>query len=183
MTREELFDIMRPIVIDVTGVPECILDDQNYQAPSGEYCTIEPYSNLKRVGRGTVEDEEVASEDGEDYYDIKETVTTLMEARVSVNFFRGSARDYADSLMFCDERSDVHETLYTNSLGWMRTDAVNNLTALNSGRYEPRSQINIYIQFEQVQTNTVQQIYQVDFEIENEDGDVITTGEYVKDNP
>ncbi len=183
MNRLELFSIMREIVLTVTGISECILDDQNYTAPSGEYCTIEPFSNLRQIGRGAVTDEEVDAEDGEDYYDIEETLTTLIEATVSVNFYRGDARNYAQKLMFCDERSDIHEKLLVNNLGWMRTDAANNLTTLNSAQQEPRSQINIYIQFEQDQSYTVQQIYHVEFEIQNEDGDIISTGEEIIPNP
>jgi hypothetical protein len=183
MTREELFAVMRGIVLDVTGVTECILDDQNATAPTGEYCVIEPFSNIRHIGRGSVKQTEVDAVDELDFNDIEEELTTLLEARVDVNFFRGDARLHAQKLMFSDQRSDVYTTLFSNGVFWMRTDAVNNLTVLNSAQYETRAQISIYVQFEQTQTNTVQQIYNVPFEIENESGNVLTTGEEIIDNP
>jgi hypothetical protein len=176
MTRTQLFSILRGIVIDVTGIAECILDDQNAPAPSGEYCSIEPFSNIRMIGRGKVSQTEVAALDGDpDYMDVEETLTSLLEARVDINFFRGDARLHAQKLMFSDQRPSVSETLLTNGLGWMRTDAVNNLTVLNSAQYEPRAQISIYIQFEQSQTDTVQQIYSVDFEFKDEFDNLLTT--------
>lgn len=170
MTREELFTVMRDIVLTVTGVDACILDDQNAPSPSGEYCVIEPFSNIRQIGRGATNQTEVVAQDDPEYNDIEESITSLLEAKVDINFFRGDARLLAQKLMFCDQRSDVYETLYTNGVFWMRTDAVNNLTVLNSATYEPRAQISIYVRFEQTQTATVKQIYTVPFALENENG-------------
>ena len=183
MTREELFTVMREIVLKVTDVDVCILNAQRETAPTGQYCSIEPFASLNQIGRGSTKNTEVAAVDGEDFYDVQEDLTVLIEAKVSVNFFRDDARMLAQKLMFCDQRSDIHEKLLINGLGWMRTDAVNNLTLLNGAIYEPRAQINLYIQFEQTQSNTVQQIYNVDFGLQNESGDIITTGNEIISNP
>ena len=178
MTREELFATMRSIVLAVTDVDECILDDQNAIAPTGEYCTIEPFSAITHVGRGAVSQSEVVAGDDPNFNDIEETLTTLLEARVDINFFRGDARLHAQKLMFSDQRSDIYNTLYTDGVFWMRTDAVNNLTALNSAQYEPRAQISVYVRFEQDQTATVQQVYVAPIEMENEGGDVLVSFDY-----
>ncbi|MDX1474817.1 MAG: hypothetical protein R3309_11655, partial [Reinekea sp.] len=71
---------------------------------------------------------------------------------------------------------DVSESLLVNGLGWMRNGAQNNLTTLNQGQQEPRSQIDIFIRLKESATGTVQQIYTVEWEGENEDGDTISTG-------
>jgi hypothetical protein len=177
MTREELFAILRPIVIKVTGVTQCILANQSITAPTSEYCTIEPFSNLSQLGRGNVKNEAVPAQDGNpDFEDIKETLSVSIEATVSVNFYRGNAQDYAHRLMFCDQRSAISDSLFTSGVGWMSAGPVNNLTILNSGNYEQRSQINIVVRFKQVQEDYTQAIYQSSWIVENESGNEIASG-------
>lgn len=177
MTREQLFDILRPVIIGVTGVPECILADQSVTAPSGDYCSVEPFTNMKQLGRGNVKIEEVDPLDGNpNFKDQQATLTSQVETTVSVNFYRGAAMDYAHKLMFADQRFDVGDYLFENGVGWMGCDNVNNLTMLNSGLYEPRSQIGIVVRFAHSQSSIVQQIYSSSWEIENESGDVISSG-------
>lgn len=177
MTREELFQILRPIVVNVTGVAQVILANQSTKAPAGEYCTIEPFSNLAQLGRGNVKRDAVpAQDDNPDFEDLRETLTVSIEATVSVNFYRGNAQDYAHKLMFCDQRSAVSDYLFEKGVGWMGTDAVNNLTMLNSGQYEQRSQINIRVRFKQEQQDFVQAIYEVPWVIEDENANEIASG-------
>ena len=59
----------------------------------------------------------------------------------------------------------------------MGTDAVNNLTVLNSGQYEQRSQINIRVRFKQEQQDFTQAIYEASWVIEDEYGNVRGSGE------
>lgn len=177
MTREELFKILRPIVVNVTGVAQVILANQSTKAPAGEYCTIEPFSNLTQLGRGNVKRDAVPAQDGDpNFEDLRETLTVSIEATVSVNFYRGNAQDYAHKLMFCDQRSAVSDYLFEKGVGWMGTDAVNNLTMLNSGQYEQRSQINIRVRFKQEQQDFVQAIYEASWVVEDENANEIASG-------
>lgn len=176
MTRLELFQILRPIVISKTGVPECILADQNEPAPSGEYATI-GFMPISEIGTGGHSYKEVDAVDGNiNFKDLEVTVKSSQEVQVSVNFYRGNARDYAPKLKQADQFPSVHETMLINGLGWMRTSEVNNLTALNQAEQEPRAQIYIYLRRMESATETVQAIYTTSWEIENENGDVISSG-------
>lgn len=177
MTRSELFQILRPIVLQATGVPECILADPDAPAPNGEYAVIEPFSSINDLGQGGQTQIEVDAVDGNPAFkDLEITVNSQQEAQVSVNFYRGAARDYARKLMQANHLPSVFESLLVNGLGWMRTGAVNNLTTLNQGQQEPRSQIDIFIRLKESAAGTVQQIYTVEWEGENEGGDVMSTG-------
>jgi hypothetical protein len=177
MTREELFQILRPIVVNVTGVAQVILANQSTKAPTGEYCTIEPFSNLTQLGRGHLKRENIPAVDGDsNFEDLGETLTVSMEAVMSVNFYRGNAQDYAQKLMFCDQRSAVSEYLFENVVGWMGCDPVNNLTMLNSGQYEQRSQMNIRVRFKQEQTDSIQAIYEASWIAEDENANELASG-------
>lgn len=178
MTREELFQILRPIVVNVTGVSQVILANQSTIAPTGEYCTIEPFSNLTQLGRGHLKRESIPAVDGDlNFEDLRETLTVSIEAAVSVNFYRGNAQDYAHKLMFCDQRSAVSDYLFEKGVGWMGTDTVNNLTLLNSGQYEQRSQINIRVRFKQDQQDFSQAIYAASWSFEDEYANKLGGGE------
>lgn len=160
MTREELFDILYPIIINKTGVAECILADPDETAPSGEYASIEPFSTISEIGTGGMTQEQVDAVDGDtNYKDLEVTIKSSQEVTVSINFYRGSARDHATRLKQADKFPSVHETMLVNGLGWMRTGEVNNLTTLNQGKQEPRSQIYIYLRRMESAKETVQQIY------------------------
>lgn len=177
MTREGLFQILRPIITNVTGLAQVILANQSHNAPEGEYCSVEPFSTITQLGRGHVKTESIPSQDGNpNFEDLKEILTVSMEATVSVNFYRGNAQDYAQKLMFCDQRSAVSDYLFENGVGWMGCDAVNNLTMLNSALYEQRSQMNIRVRFKQEQEDFVQAIYEASWVVEDESGNELVSG-------
>ncbi|AUR93275.1 tail-completion protein [Vibrio phage 1.186.O._10N.286.49.E3] len=175
MTREELFDILRPIIVSKTGVPECILADPNAPAPSGEYASLEPFSNIVEIGTGGQTQKEIDAVDGDpDFKDLEITIKSSQEVQVSINFYRGGARDFANKVLQLDKHPSTHETMLVNGLGWMRTGSVNNLTALNQGNYEPRAQVDVFLRRMETATDIVQQIYAVDIEGENEYGDEVS---------
>lgn len=177
MTREELFDILRPIIASKTGVPECILADPNKKAPSGEYASIEPFSNIVEIGTGGQTQKEIDAVDGDpDFKDLEITIKSSQEVQVSINFYRGGARDFANKVLQLDKHPSTHEAMLINGLGWMRTGSVNNLTALNQGNYEPRAQVDVFLRRMEAATDTTQQIYFMPWSIENEDGDEISSG-------
>lgn len=177
MTREQLFDILRPIITSKTGVPECILADPNSPAPKGEYASIEPFSNIVEIGTGGQSQKEIPAVDGNpSFKDLEITIKSSQEVQVSINFYRGNARDFANKVCQLDKHPSTHETMLINGLGWMRTGSVNNLTTLNQARFEARAQVDVFLRRMETATDTVQQIYVMPWSIENEDGNEISSG-------
>lgn len=54
MTDKEIFLILRPHILRVTGVPECILADPNAQAPTGEYASVRPRQGISERGQANI---------------------------------------------------------------------------------------------------------------------------------
>lgn len=179
MTRSELFQVLRPIVLQVTGVPACMLadpTDSSAQPPSGEYCVIEPFDSLGKRGQAAQSWSEVDAVDGNaDFMDLEHSIVTHQEVRASINFYRGGARDYANLLQEADKFDSVQESLYSAGVGWLSVGSVNNLTTLVSGLQEPRHQIYVNLLVNRGQTETIQQIYVVSGEAQNENGDTLST--------
>jgi len=148
MTRDELFDVLRPIILSVTGVPECILADPNAPAPDGEYASIEPHYSVRQLGQPNVTD---VFDEGA--LVIAETVRRQLLAECSVDFYRGSdTRLRASRLINCNRRTSVSTALRAAGVGWHDTGRVNNLTALQSNQMEQRSQISIFIKYVELDT-------------------------------
>lgn len=172
MTNDQIFDVMREIIILVTGVPECILDNQNAPSPSGEYCAVQPKQSVTQRGQANIE---YASAPGS--IDMTQTIKSQMVAVCSINFYRGAALDYATLLAQANKRSDVSQILYRAGLGWLEVVSINNLTALQSEQWEPRAQISIRLGYEIEQTVTINTIERIPYSAENDDGDVLSTGD------
>jgi hypothetical protein len=178
MTREELFDVLRPHIVSVTGVSECILADPNAPAPDGNYCAVEPFSSFVEVGQRGQKQELVDSVDGNtDYQDIKITVMSCKEVTVSINFYRGDARDQAAKVAQMNMLPSVAESMLINGLGWLGVSPARNLTELNQGLFEPRYQIDLYLLMRTEISETVQAIYTAGVEVQNESGDTIASFE------
>ncbi len=54
MTSLELFKLLRPIILTVTGVPECIMADPNAQAPTGPYASVRVRQAIHERGQANV---------------------------------------------------------------------------------------------------------------------------------
>lgn len=176
MTRQELFAILRPYVMSVTGVDECILADPNATAPEGNYCSIEPFSTIVEVGTGGQSQTEVDALDGNtDYKDIEVTVKTCLNVTTSINFYRGDARDQANKIRQMDKLPSFSDVLLVNGIGWLSTGVANNLTTLNQGQQEPRFQIDIELLLEETMSETVQAIYTVGVEVYDENNNQIAS--------
>lgn len=173
MTRLELFKLMRPIIMQATGVPMCILADQNEEAPTGEYCSVEPeasvtergHSHTHRVGtetKGTVET----------------VIKTQIMTQVEINFYRGDARTRAKRLMNANKRPSISAMLHKGSIGWNRTGPINDLTALQSNQREQRAQVSIYIMYvESDEPERHNSIEQVAWEVQDPTARILTTGD------
>jgi len=169
MTDAELFKILRPIIITVTGVNEVILADPNAPAPTGTYAAVRPRQSVSERGQANIY-----------HYDLPESavrtdVRAQIVARCDINFYRGDAMLYAEKLKECHKRDDVRWTLFKNKIGWAGTEPVNNLTALQASNWEPRAQITVKLWYESSTTVDVNNIEQVTVSIQNEEGNTLRT--------
>ena len=168
MTNEQIFAILRPIIMTVTGVPECILADPNAQAPAGPYASVRIRQAIRERGQAnvTVSDLNVTREVR---YDIRAQII----CDVNVEFWRGNAMEYAEKLKECHKRPDVPWILKRAKLGWGGSDAINNLTALQSANFEQRSQMTIKLFYEATTIVDVNRIEQVSVSVENEKAELL----------
>lgn len=166
MTNEELFLKLRPIVMTVTGVPECILANQgstvDQEPVLGEYASIFPRQTVMERGQANVKRRDIAG-------DLVETeVKAQVIASCSVNFYRGNAHQYAELLKQCNKHPSISIALYKAGLGWNGADAVNDLTDLQSANWEARAQITIRVMYEAVSLSEINNILSASVIIENE---------------
>ena len=177
MTNNELFAIVRQIVMLVTELPDgkVIIRDPNAPAPQGEYCSVDVNGSSRRYSKGGYRTKNIGpvSSPIGDVYDIEQTVTQHVLRDVSLNFYRGQANDRAVSMLGASKRFDVHELLIRNKLGLINTGPVNDLTALQSNQFETRAELTITIGSLETQVVTGQSIYQSDVAVENESGNQI----------
>ena len=172
MTNLELFDIMRQIVMTVTGVPEVILANPNAPAPNGEYASIKPKQSISQRGQVNIYRKTSVTPLSQD-----EEVRAQVIAECSINFYRGdSARDRAERLLQCNKRSDISALLFRNGLGWNREGPVNDLDALQSNNWEQRAQISIFVMYETRDPIVINSIESVEYEVQNEKAEVILDG-------
>ncbi|PPC95719.1 MAG: hypothetical protein CTY32_08560 [Methylotenera sp.] len=169
MTNEELFTVLRKIVMDVTGVPECILADQNKQAPKGAYASIKPRQSISERGQANIYTANVAGDK------VRGDVRAQIMCTCSINFYRGNALELAERLKQCNKRYDVSIDLYKAKLGWNGTSNVNNLTALQANNQEQRAQIDIRLMYEASNISEVNNILSASIAIENEKAEVLQT--------
>ncbi|MFG0827900.1 LIC_12616 family protein [Pseudomonas sp. CJQ_7] len=173
MTNEELFAILRPIVMLATGVPECILADQagpgSMPAPKGPYATITPRQSVTERGQANI-----VTRDAPDNQ-VEVDVRAQIMCAASVNFYRGQALMYAERLKQANKRPDVSMMLFRAKIGWNSTDAVNNLTSLQSANFEQRAQITIRLMYEASSLPVVNNILSASVALENERAEVIET--------
>ena len=163
MTSLEIFKILRPILMTVTGVPECIMADPNAQAPLGPYASVRVRQAIRERGQANVRITDVPVT-RQVRYDVRAQII----CDVSVDFYRGAAMEYAEKLKECHKRPDVPWILMRAGLGWGGTDAVNNLTTLQSGNFEQRAQITVRLYYEAVDIVDVNNIERVAAVVEDE---------------
>lgn len=168
MTNLEIFTILRPVVMLVTGVPECILADPNAQSPSGPYSSIRVRQSIRERGQANIRVTDLP-----DTREVRYDIRAQIICDVNIEFWRGDAMEYAEKLKECHKRPDVPWILKRQGLGWGGTEAVNNLTALQSGNFEQRAQITVRLLYEATTLVDVNRIEQVSLSVENENGAVL----------
>lgn len=174
MTSEEIFDILRPIIMTVTGVPECILEYTGTTSPApspeGIYAAVRPQQSITQRGQANI---------NRSAGTVAQTQQVEVKAQILckawINFYRGDAVSLALRLHQCNKRPDVSSILYKAGLGWMGTDAVNNLTELQSENMESRAMIAINLSYETSDPVVINSIEFVPIEVQYEDATVITT--------
>lgn len=173
MTNEELFAVLRPIVMLATGVPECVLADQagpgNMPAPKGAYATITPRQSVSERGQANIIARDVPGDQ------VEVDVRAQIMCSASVNFYRGQALMYAERLKQANKRPDVSVMLFKAKIGWNSADAVNNLTSLQSANFEQRAQITLRLMYEASSLPIVNNILSASVALENERAEVIET--------
>lgn len=173
MTNQELFAKLRPIVILATGVPECLLADQagtgSMPAPQGAYATITPRQSVSERGQANI----VSRNRPGNLVEVDVRAQIMCSA--SVNFYRGEALMYAERLKQANKRPDVSMMLFKAKIGWNSTDAVNNLTSLQSANFEQRAQITIRLMYETSSLPVVNNILSVEVALQNEKARVLDT--------
>ena len=184
MTNNELYEIIRPIVIAVTGVPQVILADPNRQAPSGVYITVEPQQTVDERGQANVIRTNVPSTTPVGLDDVQVDVRAQVIAQCSINVFtrktgktNPGARYIAGKLKQADKRPDVMASLINANVNWLRTSAVQNLSALQSRKWDSRAQIDIFLGYETSDVTTINAIYQTSWAIEDDKANTLETGE------
>ena len=173
MTNEELFAKLRPIVMLATGVPECILADQagpgSMPAPKGPYATITPRQSVSERGQANIITRDVPGEQ------VEVDIRAQIMCSCSVNFYRGEALMFAERLKQANKRPDISMMLFKSKIGWNSTDAINNLTSLQSANFEQRAQITIRLMYETSSLPAVNNILSATVALENEKAQVIQT--------
>jgi len=173
MTNEELFKKLRPIVMLATGVPECLLADQagpgSMPAPTGAYATITPRQSISERGQANIVSRDIPGNQ------VEVDVRAQIMCSCSVDFYRGEAIMYAERLKQANKRPDISMMLFKSKIGWNSTDAVNNLTSLQSANFEQRAQITIRLMYETSSLPVVNNILSVEVALQNEKARVLDT--------
>lgn len=172
MNSEQIFDIMRPIILSVTGVPECVLANPNESSPLGEYASVQPLQSITQRGQANIVRSNSISPQAIDV-----DVRAQIIAECSINFYRGDSRNRAQKLLQANKRPSVSAALFAAKLGWNRAGPINNLTALQSSDWESRAQISIFLMYETSDQETINSIEKIPYEVQDENATVLTTGE------
>lgn len=172
MTSEEIFDILRPIIMSVTGVQECIMEQTGVvspaPSPSGVYAAVRPQQSISQRGQANINRKPGAPAQTQEV-----DVRAQILCKAWVNFYRGDAVALATRLHQCNKRPDVSAALYRAKLGWTGTDAVNNLTELQFETTESRAMIAINLSYETSDPVVINSIESVAIEVQYEDGTTV----------
>lgn len=169
LTDVEIFKVLRKIVMQVTGVPECILADTSIDAPKTAYASIRPRASTIERGQANI------------YQIVRDgTITTIVKSQQvisnDVTFFRGTAKYYAAKIKEAAKLPSVRNLLTLNKMGWAGTTNVQNLTAFQTDKVEERATISINIYIENIISDGFNNIQQFDVNIfDSESGEKVVS--------
>ena len=168
MTNLEIYKVIRSVVIAVTGVPTVIRSNPNAPSPSGDYCAISVSQPVRQRGQANITKSNVNQTGG--WVGVTHDVKPQLIVDASLNFYRGSAHEYARKVFQANKRPDIQELLFKNKIGWNGSQPVNNLNAIQSENWENRAQVTVRLMFEDTTTIDTNAIYKVGVIVEDESG-------------
>lgn len=168
LTETEVFDLLRKIILSVTGVDEVIEADTPMGAPSGEYATLRVLQSSNGVAKGGTKEFKLA--DGRFKYEVR----TPTSFECQINFYRGDVIRKAQKLRHCDRLPTVQGLLVINGLGWMTSSEVQNLTTLQFDRSESRAFVSVTLVGEVYINETVDPIEEVTATVADNGNDLET---------
>lgn len=170
MTDIEIFKILRPHIMRVTGVSECIFADPNAPAPANiEYCAVRPRQSVSERGQANIYTSDLPDDR------IRTEVRSQIVASCQINFYRGEALRRAELLKECHKLPSVTWDLFKHGIGWGGTQPVNNLTALQASKFEQRAEITIRLMYETVNIDDVNNILSASAIVEDEKARLLQT--------
>jgi hypothetical protein len=155
-----------------------ILADPNAPSPVGEYVSVEPKQSLSQRGQANIHRATSVTPESVDV-----DVRAQVMVEVSLNFYRGNARDRAERLLQANKRPDVSAILFKAGLGWNRENGINNLTTLQSNNYEQRAQMSIFLMYETTDPIVINSIESVEVSVENAKAEVLETFTVTSSDP
>lgn len=180
----DLYTALREIVATATQVDisRVIVGDQGRPPPEPEdalYVTYKPvpvraYGHPRKDRELTPAEETGPAQDWEDY---AETTVTQLELMVSVNCLNEGARDASWKLHNAGFRQPIRELTVANNIGWRYVSEIRDLTGIYQAGVQPRYQADINLYVETAITDTILRAAAFSFEVEDEDGNIIATGE------
>ena len=160
MTNLELFNILRPIIIQVTGIPECIKSNPNEPAPSGSYAAIQVQQSITQRGQAII----YRANNGTQNLDVDPRAQLIAEC--AINFYRGDAHNFAQRVAQANKIPSVQAALFAANVGWQKVGPINNLNFLQSNNWENRAQISVFLMYEEPALETINSIEQADISVE-----------------
>lgn len=164
MTNEQLFTILRPHLLRVSGVPELILANPNRPAPIGDYASLQIRQHQDERGQANITRRTLPDNR------IEETVKAQVAMTCALEFYRGKAHEYASRILQINKRQDVTWPLFKHNISIRNTGPILDLTALQSNNYEPRARIDLYLWLEESNTYEVNNILGVNASVQSETG-------------
>lgn len=168
MTDQEIFALLRPHIMRVTGVPELILYAQNQNAPKDPYGSLQVRSAIDERGQAITHKTYIKAEER---FEID--VRPQMALTCVAEFFRGDAKLYAQRLLQMGKREDVIWPLFREGISIRNVGAVMDLTALQASNFEQRARVEIHLWLEGSSKYEINAITGVQTEYQNEAGDIV----------
>lgn len=170
MDDKRIFEILRPLIMTVSGVTDCILANQNQNSPKEAYASVQIRTNVSERGQANIYHRDlIATNQVEGDVRAQQMVTCVVE------FYRGEANAMAASLQQMGKRSDVSWVLFKENMSIRNVGTAIDLTALQSSNYEKRARIELYLWVESSSKYVVNNILGTSIAVENEEGDVLQT--------
>lgn len=167
MTNKEIFAVLRPHILGLTGVPECILYAQNQDSPAGEYASVQPRYAIEERGQANIYRKDIIGDQ------VETDVRPQIMVAVIVEFYRGPANERAQRLLQMGKVETVTWDLFKHKISIRNTSGILDLTALQSNNYEQRARIELYLWMESSTAYAVNNILGTKIIAEKEDGQVI----------